>query len=400
MREMVSEKPYRFVPPYRGRGWWRVLKRGLPWYLNRYWGIERVDIIGAEWLDRSLADGHGVLLAANHPRPCDPFVMGELSRRVRRPLFSMASWHLFMNGGWQAWTMRRLGAFSVFREGIDLQAVGAAVDILVSGERPLLIFPEGVVSRTNDRLNPLLEGVALIARKAAARRSKAQTGDVAIHPVFLRYRFHGDLGASVEPVLAEIERRLTWQPAPQLPLIQRIAKVGQSLLSLKEIEYFGHPETGGLDERLGRLIDHLLAPLERQWLNGEHVSNTVQRVKRLRGAIMPTLSAGELSDVDKSHRWRQLADCYLAQQLSWYPPDYLASDPTPERILETVERFEEDLTDRARIHRPLSARVEVGEAIMVAGERGRRPANEDLLEELEAAMKRMIVESGAARQTV
>lgn len=395
MREMVSEKPYRFVPPYRGRGWWRVLKRGLPWYLKRYWGIERVDIVGAERLDRSLADGHGVLLAANHPRPCDPFVMGELSRRVRRPLFSMASWHLFMNGGWQAWTMRRLGAFSVFREGIDLQAVGAAVDILVSGERPLLIFPEGVVSRTNDRLNPLLEGVALIARKAAARRTKAQTGDVAIHPVFLRYRFHGDLGASVDPVLAEIERRLTWQPAPQLPLIQRIAKVGQSLLSLKEIEYFGHPETGGLDERLGRLIDHLLAPLERQWLNGEHVPNTVQRVKRLRGAIIPTLSAGELSDVDKSHRWRQLADCYLAQQLSWYPPDYLASDPTPERILETVERFEEDLTDRARIHRPLSARVEVGEAIMVAGERGRRPANEDLLEELEAAMKRLIAEPPA-----
>lgn len=400
MREMVSEKPYRFVPPYRGRGWWRVLKRGLPWYLKRYWGIERVDIVGAERLDRSLADGHGVLLAANHPRPCDPFVMGELSRRVRRPLFSMASWHLFMNGGWQAWTMRRLGAFSVFREGIDLQAVGAAVDILVSGERPLLIFPEGVVSRTNDRLNPLLEGVALIARKAAARRSKAQTGEVAIHPVFLRYRFHGDLGASVDPVLAEIERRLTWRPAPQLPLIQRIAKVGQSLLSLKEIEYFGHPETGGLDERLGRLIDHLLAPLERQWLNGEQVSNTVQRVKRLRGAIIPTLSAGELSDVDKSHRWRQLADCYLAQQLSWYPPDYLASDPTSERILETVERFEEDLTDRVRIHRPLSARVEVGEAIMVAGERGRRPANEDLLEELEAAMKRLIVDSGAARQIV
>lgn len=391
MREMVSEKPYRFASPYRRRTWWQILKQGLPWYLNRYWGIERVELHGAERLAGSLAGGHSVLLTANHPRPCDPFVLGELSRRMGRPLFTMASWHLFMNGGWQAWTMRRLGAFSVFREGVDHQAVGAAIDILVSGERPLLIFPEGVVSRANDRLNPLLEGVALIARTAARRRAKAGAGDVAIHPVILRYRFHGDLIEAVEPVLVEIERRLTWQPAPQLPLIPRITKVGQSLLTLKEIEYFGHPQSGALEERLARLIDHLLAPLERQWLNGEHLKNTVQRVKRLRGAIVPTLSAGELSDVDKAHRWRQLADCYLAQQLSWYPPHYLASDPTPERILETVERFEEDITDQARIHRPLSVGVEVGEAIMVAGERGRQPANEDLLDEIEARMKQLLV---------
>lgn len=393
MHEVVSEKPYRFVPPYHGRGWWRILKRGLPWYLNRYWGITQVDLQGAEQLDRSLAAGHSVLLAPNHPRPCDPFVLGELSRRLHRPLFSLASWHLFMNGGWQAWTMRRLGAFSVFREGVDHQAVGAAIDILVSGERPLLIFPEGAVSRTNDRLNPLLEGLALIARTAARRRAKAGAASVAVHPVILRYHFHGDLTNVVEPVLVEIERRLTWQPAPQLPLIQRISKMGQSLLTLKEIEYFGHPQSGALEERLAMLIDHLLNPLERQWLNGEHLKNTVLRVKRLRGAIVPTLSAGELSDVDKSHRWRQLADCYLAQQLSWYPPDYLASDPTPERILETVERFEEDLTDHARIHRPHSVRVHIGEAILVAGERGQQPSNDDLLEAIEASMKRMLRES-------
>jgi hypothetical protein len=92
----------------------------------------------------------------------------------------------------------------------------------------------------------------------------------------------------------------------------------------------------------------------------------------------------------QNHRWRQLADCYLARQLSWYPPDYLASDPTPERILETVERFEEDLTDQARIHRPLSVRVEVGEALLVAGERGQLPTSDDLLDEIEARMKRML----------
>ena len=114
------------------------------------------------------------------------------------------------------------------------------------------------------------------------------------------------------------------------------------------------------------------------------------RVKRLRSAIMPTLTAGELSEVDKQHRWRQLADCYLAQQLSWYPPDYLRDDPKPERILETVERFEEDITDQARIHRPMGAVVEVGQAIAIPVQRDRASSGDDLLDAIENRLREMI----------
>jgi 1-acyl-sn-glycerol-3-phosphate acyltransferase len=393
---MVNERPYRFLPPYHGRFWWSLVERGLPWYLNRYWGIERIEIHGVEHLKASLAAKHGILLASNHPRPCDPLLLGQLTREVRHPFFSMASWHLFMNGGGQAWLMHKLGAFSVYREGVDRAAVNAAIDILVSGERPLLIFPEGAVSRTNDRLNPLLEGVALIARAAAKRREKAGLGNVIVHPIAIRYHYHGDVRLVVEPVLEEIESRLTWRPLPEKPVLERIGRVGQALLALKELEYLGQAQTGLLAERLTRLIDHLLAPLERQWLTGDGNANTKVRVKRLRAAIVPTLTAGELSEVDKEHRWRQLADCYLAQQLSWYPPDYLRDNPTPERMLETVERFEEDLTDRARTHRPLTAVVDVGEAIPVAAQRDRDSASDNLLEAIESRL-RALLDSGATR---
>ncbi|HVX13889.1 MAG TPA: 1-acyl-sn-glycerol-3-phosphate acyltransferase [Pirellulales bacterium] len=393
MQEVVNDQPYQFLPPYHGRFWWLVVERGLPWYLRRFWGISQIEMQGVEHLSHSLAAGHGVLLAGNHPRPCDPLVLGQLSRRVRQPFFSMASWHLFMNGGWEAWLMHKLGAFSVFREGVDRAAVNTAIDILVSAERPLLIFPEGGVSRTNDQLNPLLEGTALIARTAAKRREKAGAGQVVVHPVALRYRFHGDVQQAVDPVLKDIETRLTWHPAPDLPLVERIAKVGQALLTLKEIEYLGQPRAGALHERLRGLIDHLLAPLEQQWRTGDGSGTTTARVKRLRAAIVPTLSAGTLSDVDKRHRWRQLADCYLAQQLAWYPPDYLRDDPTPERILETVERLEEDVTDRARIHHPLSVRIDVGEAIPVATHRDRESANDDILEAIDSRLRAMIAAS-------
>ena len=79
------------------------------------------------------------------------------------------------------------------------------------------------------------------------------------------------------------------------------------------------------------------------------------RVKRLRSAILPEMVNGELTLENRAARWRQLADLYLVQQLHCYPGDYIES-PTPERILETVERYEEDLTDAARPHPPLQRR--------------------------------------------
>ena len=77
---------------------------------------------------------------------------------------------------------------------------------------------------------------------------------------------------------------------------------------------------------------------------------TKERVKKLRQAIVPALIPGDLSPAETARRWRHLADCYFAQQLACYPIDYLAEKATVERILETVERYEEvyeSVTDSA-----------------------------------------------------
>src|ERR1035438_5954123 len=87
------------------------------------------------------------------------------------------------------------------------------------------------------------------------------------------------------------------------------------------------------------------------------------RIKRLRAAIVPDIIHGELTEAERARRWRQLADLYVAQQLHCYSGDYLADAPTPERLLETVERYEEDLTDSARPHPPLHAVISIFEAI-------------------------------------
>src|SRR5262249_38290435 len=167
MQNIIIDKPYRFVPPYPGQFWVRVFRYYLPHYLWSKWGLRSAEFRGIEHLQSSLAAGHGIVLAPNHCRPFDPMALGLLGIRINQPFYAMASWHLFMGSRFQRWLCRRLGAFSVYREGTDREALRTATNILVESQRPLIILPEGIVTRTNDRLSTLQEGVAFIARLAA-----------------------------------------------------------------------------------------------------------------------------------------------------------------------------------------------------------------------------------------
>jgi 1-acyl-sn-glycerol-3-phosphate acyltransferase len=396
MQDVISDKPHKFVPPHEGRFWNTLIQAWLPSYLKKGHGIHSVECRGVGNLRSSIAAGHGILLAPNHCRPADPMVLGILSREAAQPFFTMASWHLFMDGGLQSWILSRAGAFSVYREGMDREALKAAIGILKSASRPLVIFPEGVISRTNDRLGNLMEGPAFIARSAAKQRSN---GRVVVHPVAIRYLFRGNIETALSPVVEEIEARLTWRARRDRPLLERIFKIGEALLSLKELEYLGKPQEGRIAERLERLVNHLLDPLETEWLKGEHGGDIVARVKKLRMAILPDMIEGEISESERARRWSQLADLYLAQQLSFYPPDYIKSRTTPERLMETLERFEEDLTDRTRVHAPVHAVIDVGEALEVGATRDREnagagdPLMRKVREQIEAMLERTAKES-------
>jgi hypothetical protein len=222
--------------------------------------------------------------------------------------------------------------------------------------------------------------------------------------VALHYYYDGDLRATVEPVLTTIERRLGWQPQRDLKLLPRVEKVGEGLLSSKEVEYFGRPQPGPIADRLPRLTERVLGPLEAEYGLTKPEPVTIERVKRLRGAIVPALAGyplaggGELSEADRDRRWRQLADCYFAQQLACYPVGYLDGRPTVGRILETVERYEEDLTDTTRVHRPLRVVMEVGEAIEVTPERQRGGGGDPLMTQLRERLTAMLTELAKAER--
>ena len=391
MQRIVFEEPYEFVSPHRGNLWPRVLGLLLAPILKKSYGVVDLECRGTDRVRESQASGHGILLAANHSRPGDPFVLGLLARRMAMNLHVMASWSVFKQSRTQTFVARRLGAFSVYREGMDRVSLNTAIDVLVDARRPLLIFPEGVVSRTNDRLGELMDGTSFMARQAAKKRVKqSPDAKVVIHPIAVKYQFLGDLDESLRPVLKEIEERLSWTPRSNLPLFDRISQIGAALVALKEIEFLGEPQPGALHERTDRLVDHLLSPLETEWLKEPQTGDAVARVKNLRMAILPDMVEGEISDDERDRRWRQLADLYLAQQLWFYPADYVSADSPAERLLETVERFEEDLTDISRVHGPLKAVLQVGEPIEVSTERHRRQAEDPLMVELKTALTSML----------
>lgn len=393
MQKIIVEKPYQFVPPHRGTFWCALCRAiGFPaWHLRRSEGVDDHEIRHLERFQASLAAGHGILLTPNHPRTADPVAMGLLAIDAPCYLWAMASWHLFHQDWLTSWFMRSVGGFSVNREGVDRQAISMAVDLLVEAKRPLVIFPEGATSRINDKLQALLDGVAFIARSAAKKRAKlSPPGKVVVHPIAFKYFFRGDVRRVCDEVLTDIETRLTWQPQRDLPLLARIVKIGQALLSLKELEYFGQTESGRFAERLQKLLDRLLGPLEQQWFGKPQTGPVVPRVRNLRAKVLPEMVAGRVDAAERARRWRHLADIYLAQQLACYPPDYLANQPSVDRVLEIVEKFEEDLFDKARVHPGRKVVLEIGEAIEVSPERDRSAPIDPLMVAIERSLQFML----------
>lgn len=399
MQNVLIEKPYKFTPPITWHWPQRMLTRfgqfeGL---LRKQHGVVDHECRHVDRLRESLRAGHGIMLTPNHPRTADPIAMYFLCREIPMSMFSMASWHLFNQSWFETFMIRLMGAFSVNREGLDRMAVDYAINVLVNAQRPLLIFPSGSTSRTNDRLMALMEGPSFIARTAAKRRAKTG-GKVVVHPICIKYFYTGDLEKTCNEVLTDLESQLSWRPDPNVPLIQRVIRIGNALLTLKELEYDVHPPPGTkLRERQTNMVNRLLVPLEQEWLGAAQNGGIQTRVKNLRMKIFPEMSRNEVDVRERERRWRHLEQTYLAQQIDCYPENYVTELPSYDRIIETIEKFEEDLNDKCRIHGNLKVVIDVGEAIEVSTKRDRSSETDPLMDEirqrLEAALKTLQSES-------
>lgn len=357
LKDTLPDRPVRFeaggkMPQYwppKPNPLWRFLFKYLDrYYARKYWQITDVEIVGDRSMLEQFKPEDGILIAPNHSHEADAHVMLELGYRTSRQMYFMAAWQAFhKRGKLVGWLFQRMGCFSVDRDGSDRRAIKEAIGLLTSGN-PLVIFPEGEIHRLNERLQPILEGVAFMALSSQQKLLQSKsTGHVWIVPCVIQYKFVDDVTVQLEQAMQRLEKHLVWfTPPAQASLEERIYCFGETLLTLKEKEKFGSAfdDIKDLSQRIQHDIDLILKQRETEFLGKTSSNDEIpMRVKALRRKLLKLTDDDSLSASEQDNVYRALDDVQFALQLFSYPGDYIKEGPSAERMAETIERFQEDV---------------------------------------------------------
>jgi hypothetical protein len=357
--------------------------------------IQQLDVEGGEHLRDAVRAGHGVLITPNHSTHYDSAALYVGADRVDVPLYFMTAWQVFaMSSRLEVMAMQRLGCFSIDRESTDRQAFKQAVSVLQTEAHPLVIFPEGDIYHTNDSITPFREGAAAIAISAAKRAERK----VVVVPTAIKFFYVDDPTDQMLATMQRLEERVLLRPAPHRPLIERIYRLAEGVVALKELDFFSTTRSGSVKERAAALTDAILTQMETR--HSLPSRGTVpERAKALRQALikqvedetMPS-SNGALAQLQQ-----EMEDVFFVMQLYSYPGDYLHPGCSVERLAETVDKFEEDILgkDLPSVRGRRRVVVRFGAPVPVGGE-GRKVSSSELTQVLHGTVQQLIQEINAA----
>lgn len=360
------QKPYVFRPPRYSPLLAPFFKRvSEVLYLRRKFRIRTITAQGAERIAALSREGHSILVCPNHADHADPHVLLRIGRDHNLKFHFMAAREGFETKRWHAFVMQCCGAFSVDREGADIAAFKAAVNILREARFPLVVFPEGEIYHHHERLDPLNEGVATIVLRAASKSSDDRKAYLV--PTAMRYVYEKSVDNTFSDRLDALEERITWKPRSKMDVVDRIYRLGGGLLALKEVEFLSQRQDGDLIERILNLRNKLVAMIEEKHLQQEGKGGIPQRVKAMRSRIrtMLTDSKTKLSGDEEGELYDDLDTLFMAVQLYSYPGQYLREEPSIHRIAETILKLEEDVLGEAVYATPRDVQVRFGEPIEV-----------------------------------
>lgn len=367
-----SDAPYRFFEarpsaPLIRLG--RLLNRHLflPGPNHR---IREISVSGeTEALREAKAAGDRLLFVINHPSHSDPQALTEVQRRLGIDSCFMAAYDVFLRGPLCAWSMQRMGNFSIDREGSDRKAMAAAIKVLSEGKRALNIFPEGNVYLTNDRLTPFLDGAAFIALKAQAATDAA----VKIIPVSLKFTHLTTPRETITDRMIRLGAASghTFQPGSSSDPIGAVLGLGRHILGSYLKKHSLHGQIPGDDPSLYGLLENIAANLVAEVENGLEIAAPetaplTARIAKARAKIHQLRSDPAASPHPEIHG---LADrAILALRIHGYLTPYLTEHPTIDRYDETVERIAEDFHSHSMPRTgPRRAMAAIGSPIDVSG---------------------------------
>lgn len=380
------------MTPWLVRLWRPLINRTLQSHTK----FKNIDVQGTEHIQKALASKAGIMITPNHSFHYDSYVMIEAGHRVGSPFHFMSAWQVFqMSTPLERWVLQRHGCFSINREGNDLRAFKQGVDLLKESPYPLVIFPEGDIYHSNDRITPFRDGAAAVAMSAAKKSERP----IVTIPVALKAYYVKDPLPDLEKLMTRLEETLHWRPRKELPLPERIYKFAEGLLTLKELEYLGRPHVGTLRERTRNLACAVLARIEAKNNVQAEGGPIPERVKEMRRAVITASEKEGVTPQQLDQLGVDMEDLFFVMQLFSYPGDYIEEKPSLERIAETLDKFEEDVlkADYPSIRGERHVVVRFGEPIEVPRERGSRDAIAQWTDQLEGRVQSLLHEINAAR---
>ncbi len=348
-----------------------------------------VEVQGAERVRKLLDDNHAVLITPNHPTHADAYSIYAGADAIGVPIYLMTAWQVFADKSRLGrHVLRWHGCFSVDREATDLRAFRQAVEVLEKHPQPLVVFPEGEVYHCNARVRPFREGAAAIALSAVKRAKRP----VVCVPCGMWYEFIDSPYDDLVQLMNDLEREIFWRPRPDLPLHERIYRFAEVSLVIKELEFLGKAATGPLPERIAALIDRILGSIEAKYEITSEPGKVPERVKELRYRVIQSLEQEDITPETRQRLQEELEDIFLVVQLYSYPGDYVAEEPTLERMAETLDKFEEDVLNRfsATVRGSRRAKLAFGEPILVERKGKSRQAIPALTARLEQGVQQLI----------
>ncbi|NJL82359.1 MAG: 1-acyl-sn-glycerol-3-phosphate acyltransferase [Chloroflexaceae bacterium] len=320
---MPAQPPLSFIAPAFNPLVLRGTQALLPLWLRLNTEIRQVQATGLE----SLAELYHqfqtqkirLLLAFRHPSVNDPLCLAYLiwhllpqaAKDTKSPLKPPIHSHFLYDrgiplwaGAWVGWLNARLGGVPIQRGKLDLTGLRTARDLLVNGQFPLAIAPEGATNGHNQLLSPLEPGIAQLSFWCLEDLHKAGRNEtVFLVPIGIQYRYLTPPWDAVEQLLTQLEHNSglsnTSENGDHTPeqLYHRLYALGEHLLTLMENFYreFYHqslpPQLPAdpsdpnrlLAERLHRLLDAALQVAE-QYFALKPKGNFSDRCRRIEQA--------------------------------------------------------------------------------------------------------------------
>jgi len=295
--------------------------------------------------------------------------------------------------------MQRLGCFSVDREGSDKQGLTEALRTLTDTPHPLTVFPEGNVYLENDRVTPFNDGAAFLAVRAA-KKLVDEGRNVWCVPVAIKVKHLTDCRSLIWQRLEGIANDLGIEPGSSEEPVAAMVAIGRNLLE-RNLKHRGlePPEKNNIAEAARAVATQLIEPLEHKLdikpkstnsHNNESLLNRIRACRRVIHAVRTDES--RRADHRVAAGWAD--EAILAFRLASYSGDYVGSNPTIDRVGETVEKLYEDLYDQpmpAYVDR--SATVCFGESLNVSEALKDEPKTKRLVQNITTTIEQRVQQS-------